>query len=210
MPTPSIDAWVPVDAETASTITRAIVYVLTLLLAFLAALAFRGAVRNALRRTDTAARRLFRRPEPPTPWATGEWACSRCRSVNRGSSRACERCRSPRAEADMALSPVATAPDILPVSVPVGAGSVVTLEHNALAHADGLNGHWRLRVNSVIVGSAARRDGALALLRAVEGVDTVLFDPKGDGYAPYPLAAVIAAFERPRLPIRAPCPEAGR
>lgn len=210
MPTPTASTWVPVDADTASTATRALVFLLVLALAFLAAVAFRGGVRAALRRADAATRRLFGRPRPPSPWATGEWACGRCKTLNRGSSRACERCRSPRAEADMRFAPVPTEPDIVPASIPAGVGAVVTLEHNAAAHTQGLNGHWRLRVNSVIVGSAARRDGALALLRAVEGADAVLFDPKGDGYAAYPLPALIAAFEAPRLPIRAPCPEAGR
>jgi hypothetical protein len=60
----------------------------------------------------------------------------------------------------------------------------------------------------VIVGSAARRDGALALLRAVEGARAVLFDANGMGYAPYPLPALLAAFEGPRLPITGACPEA--
>ena len=65
-------------------------------------------------------------------------------------------------------------------------------------------------MNSVIVGSAARRDGALTRLGAVDGVGAVVFDPDGAGYAHYALPALIAAFERPKLPLAAPCPEKGR
>jgi hypothetical protein len=97
--------------------------------------------------------------------------------------------------------------DIVPAQIEAPDGSVIVLEHNAAAHADGLVGHWRLRVNGAILGTAARRDGALALLRAVQGTDAVLFDPNGAGYAPYSRSALIAAFEAPRLPISAPCPE---
>lgn len=86
----------------------------------------------------------------------------------------------------------------------------MTLEHDARAHTDGLSRHWRLRVDGVIVGSAARRDGALALLRAVDGADVVRYDLRGTGVAEYPLPALIAAFEGPKLPVAGPCPEAVR
>jgi len=64
-------------------------------------------------------------------------------------------------------------------------------------------------VNGVSTGSAASRDGALALLRALRDTEVAVFDPKGEGYAPYGLAALIAAFEGARLPFAGPCPEAG-
>jgi len=51
---------------------------------------------------------------------------------------------------------------------------------------------------------------ALALLRAVEGTEAVLFDPNGSGHSLYSLPGLIAAFEGPKLPLSAPCPEKGR
>jgi hypothetical protein len=110
----------------------------------------------------------------------------------------------------MTFAGTPTEPDIIPASIPAGSSATVVLEHNPAAHLDGLNGHWRLRVNGVIVGSAARRDGVLAMLRAVEGADAALFDPNDSGYARYALPALIAAFEKPKLPLSAPCPEKGR
>lgn len=207
MPSPSASTWLPVDDSLNSVATRAIVFVMLMGLSFLLAVALVALAKRLRRRADTAARELLGRPPVPSAWATGEWACGRCKTVNRAASRTCVRCRAPREQVAMSFAPVATEPDILPSSIPAGAGATVTLEHNEAAHLDGLNGHWRLRVNSVIVGSAARRDGALALLRAVEGANAVLFDPEGEGYRPYPLAAVVTAFEGRRLPIRTPCPE---
>ena len=109
----------------------------------------------------------------------------------------------------MEFAAVDADPDIIPNEIQAGLGSAVTLEHNDAAHAQGMTAHWRLRVNSVVVGTAATRDGALQLLRAVRGADVVLFDPKGMGYAPYPLPALINAFEGAKLPYAGPCPEAG-
>jgi hypothetical protein len=207
MPSPVALEWLPTDPDAASAATRAIAFLLIMTLAFLAAVGFRGMVGRVRRRSGGATRRLLGRPPVHEPWATGEWACGRCHTVNRASSAACERCRGPRAEVAMSFAAVVTEPDILPASIPAGAGATVTLEHNPAAHTQGLNGHWRLRVNSVIVGSAARRDGALALLRAVEGAEAVLYDPSGEGYAAYALPALVAAFEAPRLPLSTSCPE---
>ena len=76
------------------------------------------------------------------------------------------------------FAPVETEPDILPDDDPRRPPTRWSrLEHNAAAHDDGLNGHWRLRVNGVVVGVAARRDGALRLLRAIDGGSVVIFDP---------------------------------
>ena len=102
-------------------------------------------------------------------------------------------------------SPDAVA-DIVPTAIPAS-GALVLLEHNPAAHEDALAGHWRLRVNGVVSGSAARRDGALDLLRALEGAETVYYDPNGNGVGPYPVAALIGAFEAPTLPVAGPCPE---
>jgi hypothetical protein len=201
------DPLVPLGGDTASVVARGILFLLIMALAFLAARATLGAIRS--RRWGGAARHLLGH-QALAPWDTGEWACGRCRSVNRAASVTCEHCRSPRRETELTFAGIPTEPDIVPDAIPAGAGAVVTLEHNEAAHRDGLNGHWRLRVNSVIVGSAARRDGALALLRAVEGAEAVLFDPTGAGYAAYALPSLIAAFEQPRLPIRTPCPERGQ
>ena len=186
---------------------RALVFVVIMACAYLLAVAAWGGLGRAARNADRATRRLFGRPVLPQDWDRGTWACGRCRSINRPRSVACERCQAPRAEVEIPVVPVPTAPDVVPAEIAVPDGSAVTLEHNAAAHADGLNGHWRLRVNGVILGSAARRDGALALLRAVRGSEVVLFDPKGAGYATYGRAALIAAFEARSLPLRAPCPE---
>ena len=195
------------DGGTATNLGQAITYVLTLSAGFLAAYFFWNWASGG--GPGRIMRRFAGRTPAPT-WATGEWACGACHTVNRASLVACERCRAPRGATQMTFAAIPTEPDIIPATIPVGAGSTVSLEHNPAAHLEGLNGHWRLRVNSVIVGSAARRDGALALLRAVDGAPAVVFDPDGAGYAHYALPALIAAFEGPKLPLAAPCPEKGR
>lgn len=157
------------------------------------------------RGAGSATRTLLGRAEPP-PWVQDHWACGRCRSVNPRFAERCERCRSPRSSAEITVPLPPTVPDIIPASI-AAAGALVRLEHNALAHDDGLSGHWRLRVNGVIAGSAARRDGALDLLRALDGAETVYYDPRGSGTGPYPVAALIAAFEGADLPLEEPCPE---
>ncbi len=195
---------VPLGDDTASVAARAALFLLVMALAFIAARATLSTLLS--KRWGAAARRLLGH-HPPPPWETGEWACGNCRSVNRPTSDVCEQCRSPRRQTQLAFAGIATEPDILPHRIPAGPGAVVTLEHNESAHHDGLNGHWRLRVSGVIAGSAARRDGALALLRAVTGAEVILFDASGTGYAAYALPSLIAAFEKPRLPISVPCPE---
>lgn len=175
---------------------------------FLLAIAARGALRGWAKGIGPATRRALGAPDPSATWARGEWACGRCRSLNRGSATACERCRAPRAQAEIRVAAPGTAPDIIPAEIRAGPTSVVTLEHNPGAHGRGLTGHWRLRVNTVIVGSAARRDGALALLRAVRGASAVMFDADGEGFAAYGLPDLVRAFEAPRLPLRTPCAEA--
>ncbi len=79
--------------------------------------------------------------------------------------------------------------------------------HDPGAHVDAGAAHWRLMAGGQIVGSAARRDGALALLRALDGVDVVALDTHGTGPATYRLRDVIARFEAPRFPLDVPCPE---
>jgi len=152
-----------------------------------------------------ATRTLIGRPEPP-PWVQDHWACGRCRSVNPRHAARCQRCRAPRADVEIPVLPPPTEADIIPAAIPA-AGATVLLEHNAAAHDEGLAGHWRLHVNGVIAGSAARRDGALDLLRALQGVETVYYDPKGNGVVPCPIAALIGAFQAPTLPLSEPCPE---
>ncbi len=152
-----------------------------------------------------ATRTLIGRPEPP-PWVQDRWACGRCRSINPRYADRCQRCRAPRAGVEIPVPPPATEPDIIPAAIRA-AGALVLLEHNAAAHDAGLAGHWRLHVNGVIAGSAARRDGALDLLKALEGAETVYYDPKGNGVGPYPVATLISAFEAPALPLAGPCPE---
>jgi hypothetical protein len=161
------------------------------------------------RRAGTTTRNLIGRPEQ-APWVQDHWACARCRSVNPRWADRCQRCRAARASAEMHAPVAGGVPDIIPAGIPA-AGALVLLEHNAAAHDDGLAGHWRLRVNGVIAGSVARRDGALELLRALEGAETVWYDPKGEGVGPYPVVALIGAFEAPALPLVGPCPDhAGR
>jgi hypothetical protein len=199
--------WITTDPSGEGVAVRAVVFLLLIGVGIVLALAFRDAARGYRRGLGAAVRSAIGRPEPPA-WARGEWACGACRSVNRRDARSCDTCRAPRAAVELAFAPPEAAPDILPEVIPAGAGSTVTLEHNAAAHSDGLSGHWRLRVNGVTVGSAATRDGALHLLRAVRDAEAVLFDPRGAGYAPYGLADLIRAFEGPRLPVSGPCPEA--
>jgi len=207
MDTSTPGGMVPLGPDAASIATRAILFVLIMVLAYAAA----SGVWHLLRGGGLGGltRRLLGR-RPASPWATGEWACGQCHSVNRAATDVCVRCRAPRRATEMTFAGISTEPDIIPLSIPAGSSATVVLEHNPAAHLDGLNGHWRLRVNSVIVASAARRDGALAMLRAVDGADAVLFDPNGSGYSPYAMAALIAAFEKPKLPLSAPCPEGRR
>jgi hypothetical protein len=159
------------------------------------------------RRAGPTTRSLIGRPEP-APWAQATWACGRCLSVSPHWADRCQRCRADRASAEVLVAPPAGTPDTIPAAIPAE-GALVLLEHNPAAHADGLAGHWRLRVNGVIAGSAARRDGALGLLRALQGTETVYYDRQGRGVAPCPVDALIRSFEAPALPLAEPCPEHG-
>jgi hypothetical protein len=143
-------------------------------------------------------------------WAQGDWACGRCRSVNRPSARRCARCRGERPVVELRFDPPAREPDVIPAEIRPGPGALVMLEHDAAAHARNLNGHWLLRVNGVIAGSAATRDGALQLLCALRDAPSVMADTKGEGYAGYPTDLLAAAFAGPQLPYAGPCPEQTR
>lgn len=192
---------------TLETASAAILYLLMIYGGMLSAWGVWQLARHLRDRAGPTTRNLIGRPEPP-PWIQDHWACSRCRSVNPRFAERCQRCRAPRTSAEIAMPPPVTVPDIIPIEI-LAAGALVRLEHDALAHDDGLVGHWRMRVNGVIVGSAARRDGALELLRALRGAEIVYYDPKGGGVGPYPIAALIDAFEAPALPVAGPCPELG-
>jgi hypothetical protein len=207
-PTSSPETWIDTSHTPEAVALRVIVFIGILAVSGVVAVAVRDALGRARRDAGTVARGAMGRPMRPE-WATGEWACGRCRTVNGARRDRCQRCRAPRLQVEMAFTADAREPDVIPIEVPAGPDALVMLEHRAEAHRADLAGHWRLRVNGVVAGSAASRDGALALLRALRGTETVLFDPKGLGYAPYPLASLIAAFEGPRLPFSGPCPEAG-
>lgn len=207
-PTGAPETWVDTSGTPEGMAVRVVVLLGILAVSAVVALAVRDALGRAGRDAGKFTRGVIGRPLPPE-WAAAEWACGRCRTVNGAHRESCQRCRAPRAQVELAFQPAAREPDVIPAEVSAGPGASVMLEHRAEAHRADLAGHWRLRVNGVVAGSAATRDGALALLRALRGTETVLFDPKGMGYAPYPLPALIAAFEGPRLPFSGPCPEAG-
>ena len=57
------------------------------------------------------------------------------------------------------------------------------------------------------MGTAQTRDGALGLLRALDGTDVVALDVRGTGPSTYRLVEVIARFEAPRFPLDVDCPE---
>jgi hypothetical protein len=97
--------------------------------------------------------------------------------------------------------------DVIPAVIHVSDGCAVFLEHNPDAHGGGPATHWRLRVDSCVAGSAARRDGVALLLRALEGTTTVYFDARGSGPGRYRLVDLLAVFEHGRLPMASPCPE---
>lgn len=206
-PTASPETWIDASQTPEGMTLRAFAFLLILAISGIAALAARDLLGRARSDATRAARAAVAGPPAPE-WASRGWACGRCRSVTSHGRDRCQRCGAPRREIELQFPPPEPVPDIIPAEIVAGPGSLVMLEHNAAAHGQALAGHWRLRVNGVVAGSAATRDGALALLRAVRGVDTVVFNPRGMGYAPYPLAALVAAFEGPRLPFADPCPEA--
>jgi hypothetical protein len=139
-------------------------------------------------------------------WAPGIWLCAFCLSSNAPATATCRSCKRPRQDLDRRPAELAT--DVLPAQIPVTNGAIVTLHHDARAHVDPGDPHWRLTVGGLTVGSAARRSGALTLLRALDGADIVMLDIRGDGPAPYRLPDVVARFEGPRFPLDVACPEA--
>lgn len=200
--------WAMGGDDIASGVGRALLYFVPLLAGALIAAWVVDVVKGLPRRGEKATRALLGTGEPP-PWMTGDWACARCRTVNRAARDRCQGCRSRRADVQMLFEPPPLEPDAIPTQISVGPGGVARLEHNADAHGDRLNGHWRLRVNGVVTGTAATRDGALTLLRAVDGTRGILFDPHGTGTTLYRLDALIAEFEGSRLPFEGVCPEHG-
>jgi hypothetical protein len=160
-----------------------------------------GAKREARRGLTNA--RGGTRPD----WAPGIWHCAACLSTNSPTATRCQRCRTPRAVLEHA--PVEPRPDWIPETVPVKPGATVALVHDAAAHADPSLAHWRLTVGTQLVGSAASRVGALALLRALDGAERIALDVRGTGQAEYRLIDVIARFEAPAFPLAVGCPERG-
>jgi len=138
-------------------------------------------------------------------WAPGIWICTSCLSSNTPSATRCERCRRPREELVERVEPVR--PDSIPERIEVPPGAFVSLRHDPEAHTDPGAAHWRLLVGGQTVASAARRDGASAMLRALRGADRVDLDVNGTGARTYRLADVIARFEGARFPLEVPCPE---
>jgi hypothetical protein len=159
-----------------------------------------SAVRSSRRRVNQA-----RGADRPS-WAPGIWLCAFCLSTNAPATTTCRSCRRPRQDLDR--RPAELAADVLPARIPVTAGAIVTLHHEARAHVDPGDPHWRLTVGGLTVGSAAGRSGVLALLRALDGADVVMLDIRGDGPAPYRLTDVIARFDGPRFPLDVACPDA--
>jgi hypothetical protein len=145
-----------------------------------------------------------RGPERPV-WAPGIWHCAGCYTTNPPTATRCARCRRPREE--LVHAPIEARRDWIPATIVVPPDVIVTLVHDPAAHADPGAAHWRLTAGGQTVGSAARRDGAVALLRALDGVREVAFDRRGTGPTTYRLAEVIARFEAAGFPLDVPCPE---
>lgn len=173
-----------------------------LLLAWAAVTAI-GSLTRTVRR-DVNRVRGAERPE----WVSGFWLCARCRSSNVVAAKRCATCRRPREE----LRHAAVAPrlDWIPDHIDASRGGIVSLVHDPAAHADPTEAHWKVTVGGQLVGSAARRDGALALLRSIAGVDTIAFDVRGTGAVVFRLSDVISRFESPPFPLDMPCPERAR
>lgn len=159
-----------------------------------------AAIRSARRSVNRA-----RGAERPA-WAPGIWHCASCLSTNDPVAERCGSCRRPREV--LAHVQAEAVEDVVPSRIPVPHGSIVTLHHDPRAHRDTGHPHWRITVGATTVGSAARRDGVLALLRALEGVDVVRLDVRGDGAATFRLQDVVRRFEGPRFPLAVPCPDA--
>jgi hypothetical protein len=162
-----------------------------------------GASQRRARRAVTQARGADR-PD----WDPGIWMCAHCRSSNTPTATRCATCRRPREV--LARPPDEVLPDLIPDHIVVPPQTAAALIHGPAAHTDPGAAHWSVRVAGQTVGVAARRDGALALLRAIEGTDTIALDVRGTGAADYRLADVIARFAAPGFPLDVPCPERGR
>ena len=162
-----------------------------------------GASQRRARRAVTRARGADR-PD----WAPGIWMCAHCRSSNTPTSDRCTTCRRPREVLER--QPAETLPDLIPERIVVPPRTAVALIHGSAAHSDPGEPHWAIRVGGQTVGVAARRDGTLALLRAIEGTDTISLDVRGSGASAYRLAEVVARFAAPAFPLDVPCPERGR
>ncbi|MFP5341310.1 MAG: zinc finger Ran-binding domain-containing protein [Candidatus Limnocylindria bacterium] len=155
----------------------------------------------------SAARSVARARGSDRPdWASGIWLCAGCRSTNTAVARSCQICGSPRQE--VPRPPVEPLEDVVPERIPVPPGAAVTLRHDPAAHVDPTTPHWRIQVADRTVGSAARRDGVRALLRALDGAPTVLLDVRGVGAVAYRTDDVIRRFDGSRFPLEVPCPEA--
>lgn len=159
-----------------------------------------GGASRATRRSISQARGADR-PE----WVPGIWQCAFCLTTNREAATRCEKCRRPRQ--DLVHEPVEPRPDWIPDRIPADSGAIVTLVHDPGAHADPGEAHWRLTIGGRMVGSAASRDGALALLRALDGPRVVALDVRGAGPSTYRLVDVIERFEASKFPLDVPCPE---
>ncbi len=171
-----------------------------LLIAWAALLFIVGALRAIRLRINRA-----RGAERPI-WAPGIWYCATCLSTNGPLAERCHSCRRPREALVQRLPDLAE--DVIPTSIPVPEGAIVAMVHDDRAHTDPGDAHWRLTVSGSTIGSAARRDGALDLLRRVDGTDLVMLDVRGSGATTFRLADAIARFESPRFPFQVSCPEA--
>lgn len=160
-----------------------------------------GAGRTARRGAATAL--ATDRPE----WRPGIWHCAACLSTNPPTAVRCSTCRAPRQE--LVHAPQEPRSDWIPERIVVPAGDLVTLVHDPVAHGDPGEAHWRVVVGGRTAGSAARRDGALALLQALDGAETIALDVRGTGPSTYRVVDVIARFEASRFPLDVPCPERG-
>jgi len=203
---PPSETWITTGMTLDAMALRGLALVVISVVVIVLALAARDALGQAARTITRDVGRALGAPVRPD-WYVSEWLCGACRSTNRNARDRCSSCRTSCTEAELHRVP-STPVETLPTVIAVPAGAHVRLDHEAGAHRDGLNGHWRLRVNGQIIGTASRRAGALALLRAVDGAEVIQFDPTGSGYERYMLRDVIAAFEGPRFPLDIPCPEA--
>jgi hypothetical protein len=159
-----------------------------------------GGTARVVRRDINRARGADR-PE----WAPGIWHCATCLTTNHPAATRCQTCRTPRRE--LVHDPIDARPDWIPEQIAVPPDVLVTLVHDPVAHADPSQAHWCVKVAGARAGTAARRAGALGLLRAIDGADTIQLDVRGTGPATFRLDDVIARFEAAHFPLDVPCPE---